>query len=350
MSIVGAMRRAEAAARGGLRPFNPYTDLAQVADLIGLAFAGRLDLTGQVALEEMRRLARAGVFSWILLKPTTVGMEGLPGFVCEREGRIVGNVSVRRAPSWGGYLIGNVAVHPAWRRQGIGRTLMESALEAITERGARWVGLEVRVDNSVARSLYEQLGFREIGSTTSMVCLADQTPPISIGVDDRLRRGLADDGPALVKLMSRLIDEPQRSVLELRNADYRPPGWMARVDGWFNGRRERWWLLEKGSAGLVCAARSVRMRGKRPHRIEILVHASSASRWAPSLLSRAINDLGPQRRKAIETVVVDPAPALVGVLEDAGFRVSHRLTQMRMHLARTVPVSVSSSAGRLRRI
>jgi hypothetical protein len=84
MNVVGTMRRVEAAVRGGLRPFNPYTDLSQVADLIGLAFAGRLDLTGQAALEEMRRLARAGLFSWVLLKPTVAGLEGLPGFVCER--------------------------------------------------------------------------------------------------------------------------------------------------------------------------------------------------------------------------------------------------------------------------
>lgn len=59
--------------------------------------------------------------------------------------------------------IQNVAVHPAHRRQGLGRFLVRSALEEGIARGAQSALLEVRGSNAAAQSLYRALGFHEIG-------------------------------------------------------------------------------------------------------------------------------------------------------------------------------------------
>ncbi len=59
--------------------------------------------------------------------------------------------------------ITNVAVQPARRRQGIGRTLLSGVLDDARARGVRQVVLEVRPTNTEARTLYETLGFRVIG-------------------------------------------------------------------------------------------------------------------------------------------------------------------------------------------
>jgi ribosomal-protein-alanine N-acetyltransferase len=53
----------------------------------------------------------------------------------------------------------NVAVRPGFRSRGIGRLLVESALNEFREMGAAFVALEVRPTNLAAFSLYESLGF-----------------------------------------------------------------------------------------------------------------------------------------------------------------------------------------------
>ncbi len=57
----------------------------------------------------------------------------------------------------------DVAVNGAFRNRGIGRLLVESALDFFRERGANRVYLEVRVSNQSAISLYRSLGFRDAG-------------------------------------------------------------------------------------------------------------------------------------------------------------------------------------------
>ena len=55
------------------------------------------------------------------------------------------------------------AVHPAWRRQGIGQRLLLAFLDIAVERRAHEATLEVRLSNLAARRLYEKYGFRPVG-------------------------------------------------------------------------------------------------------------------------------------------------------------------------------------------
>ena len=57
----------------------------------------------------------------------------------------------------------NVAVHPDWRRQGIAEQLIENLIEELKERGSHALMLEVRASNAPAISLYEKMGFRQVG-------------------------------------------------------------------------------------------------------------------------------------------------------------------------------------------
>jgi ribosomal-protein-alanine acetyltransferase len=57
----------------------------------------------------------------------------------------------------------NVAVHPRYRRRGIGAVLMAEALREARERAAEAVTLEVRRSNLGARRLYASLAFEEVG-------------------------------------------------------------------------------------------------------------------------------------------------------------------------------------------
>jgi ribosomal-protein-alanine N-acetyltransferase len=59
--------------------------------------------------------------------------------------------------------IANIAVHPDFRRRGIGANLLAVALKDAFEKGLRSATLEVRAQNTGAQSLYRIFGFEEVG-------------------------------------------------------------------------------------------------------------------------------------------------------------------------------------------
>nr|WP_204618072.1 ribosomal protein S18-alanine N-acetyltransferase [Desulforadius tongensis] len=59
--------------------------------------------------------------------------------------------------------ITNIAVHPDYRHQKIGRRLMRQLMNKALELGADKMTLEVRPSNIYARRLYTRLGFKEQG-------------------------------------------------------------------------------------------------------------------------------------------------------------------------------------------
>ncbi len=59
--------------------------------------------------------------------------------------------------------IASLATHPDFRRQGIARTLLHTAMQAAFSEGARIYHLEVRVGNLAAQKLYADCGFEIVG-------------------------------------------------------------------------------------------------------------------------------------------------------------------------------------------
>ena len=57
----------------------------------------------------------------------------------------------------------NVAVHPDYRRQGIAENLINTLVAELKNRGCHALLLEVRVSNTPAITLYEKLGFAQVG-------------------------------------------------------------------------------------------------------------------------------------------------------------------------------------------
>lgn len=57
----------------------------------------------------------------------------------------------------------NIAVAPSYRRQKIAENLVLTLIEMLNEKNAKSLTLEVRVSNAPAISLYEKLGFIQVG-------------------------------------------------------------------------------------------------------------------------------------------------------------------------------------------
>jgi len=292
-----------------------------------------------MVLAEMHRIARWGPLLGWLYWPGAVGAKVPPGFVWVEQGHVVGNVSLRRAVEWGAFFIGNMAVHPDWQGRGIASALMKAALEAISARGGRWVGLEVQADNRVAGRLYEQLGFREVGRTLHMLRPAGLSRSGNPPAHRALRRGRSRDSAALIELVQAVVPRPHRPVLELRKENYRP-GWERALDRWLEGRREVWWVAEENGV-LLGAVRALRERGRRPDLLEVLVspgHSDRLGTLETVLVQQGVASLGGASEKMVETVLPSPTEPLIAALEAASFQKLRVLVQMRLGLARRVPV------------
>ncbi len=59
--------------------------------------------------------------------------------------------------------ITNVAVFPEFRRNGVGKTLVDFLIDEMKAENANFVTLEVRKSNMNAISLYEKCGFQNVG-------------------------------------------------------------------------------------------------------------------------------------------------------------------------------------------
>jgi ribosomal protein S18 acetylase RimI-like enzyme len=164
-----------------MRPLNVLRDLSTVADLIELCFSPTMDNDGQRYLSDMRRASRDDTFlRWASHVAETTSLP-LTGYVWEQDKRIIGNASLIPFRDKGKriYLIANVAVHPDYRRRGIGRALTERVMKQAHDKKASAIWLHVRADNPGAIKLYEGLGFREIARRTTWGAKPDPFLPKS---------------------------------------------------------------------------------------------------------------------------------------------------------------------------
>lgn len=84
----------------------------------------------------------------------------LPPLVAEEAGVVRGYLCLLAGP--GERHVTNLAVHQDWRRRGLGKRLLESAIRAAKNDSCRHLFLEVRPSNEPARRLYSSLGFVEL--------------------------------------------------------------------------------------------------------------------------------------------------------------------------------------------
>lgn len=57
----------------------------------------------------------------------------------------------------------NLAVHPDYRRKGVAQELVTALCDGLTQKGIRCLLLEVRASNEPAKTLYERMGFVQVG-------------------------------------------------------------------------------------------------------------------------------------------------------------------------------------------
>ena len=124
-----------------------------------IALLREADLREVVEIEEQTGLNRWGYDAYrreLLTNPNSVMYVARP--LDPIDLKVLGFVA--SAVIYDELHINNIATHPDHRRAGIGRSLLETAMDEGRYRGATFCVLEVRASNTGAQSLYEVLGFR----------------------------------------------------------------------------------------------------------------------------------------------------------------------------------------------
>jgi ribosomal protein S18 acetylase RimI-like enzyme len=279
----------------GLRPVNPLTDLKPIAELIELAFGDALDQSSREMLREMRALAwLLGPAFWLLSASQSPLADSFGGYVWVEDGRIVGNVTVHRQQhARRGWFISNLAVHPSHRRKGLARRLLLAGLEMAREKGAPRISLEARADNVPARRLYEELGFRQVDSTTTMHMRVLHTiaPVLSPGYS--IETSPSGEGEELFLFAESTLSPETREIMPLRREDYRlslPQRIIGALGDVLRGRFT--YRLTARSEGALAAILLLHTGSFGfPHSLSLVVHPDYRTRVEEMLITRALSIL-----------------------------------------------------------
>lgn len=311
---------------------DPRRHMKEVVDLLEAAFGRGVDAEGRLMLREMRLVARLSPWlgHWVL-GPGVYG-SAVVGFVWLEGGHVVGHVTVQRADYEGlRWQIANVAVAEPFRGRGIGRALMEAALDHIRRERGHWAMLQVRADNAPAVHLYRSLGFEDIGgesrwawerSPASALPPAPTLPLVPLSYRDTV---------ALYDLQTRSLDEAARWWWGHHVPAGAPGGllgWLLRVLGLRVRRRYGYRHGGHLLARLDLVADRLSERGE----LRVQVDTRYWGQWEDALVARAVREAASMGLRRLVTRVSLEHTALRRALENAGFREYLRLLNMRKRI------------------
>ena len=105
------------------------------------------------------------------------------GFAAFLDDRLVGCVFLREKAH--GFYLGKLAVAPAFEGRGIGRLLIQKAEDVAVAKGKPSIELQVRIELTRNRAVFEKLGYRKIAETAH----PGYSRPTSITMRKEITRG-----------------------------------------------------------------------------------------------------------------------------------------------------------------
>jgi ribosomal protein S18 acetylase RimI-like enzyme len=143
-----------------IRPFVD-TDLATLREILVASFDG-------VSIDQNieRQLGPIGEHDWRFRKgrhlDDDVRRDPAGIFVAELDGQIVGFISTWMDRASGVGFIPNMSVRAEERGKGVGRKLLDHALQHFRANGLSLARIETLDQNAIGRHLYPSLGFEEV--------------------------------------------------------------------------------------------------------------------------------------------------------------------------------------------
>lgn len=285
----------------GPRPINLYRDTFRVIELLDFVF-------GPSQNGQRRQLfGSETIFSDQLLSLTrlTYSRNSIPaGYVWEEQGRIVGNVSILSTRSPGRYILANVAVHPAYRRRGIARLLLQEALEQLTNLQDCTVLLQVDSQNQQAIALYRSLGFATLGAITTWKLTAGRLRQLPVSGSQRSPDRFGDYLLRPLRpqewLTAWRLDQYSYSyrLTPLPRQAYKN-GWWQWLENFLNGRQVENWVAVN-SAGQMLGLATIISQWGQPHELTLRVAPAGRGHLERLLLAKLLRRLSYLAHRHVE--------------------------------------------------
>ncbi len=145
-----------------IRPFRPH-DLQRLKEITTICFDG---VSIDRNIED--KFGSIGDQDWRFRKlrhidADVAGDNARGVFVCEDDGQVVGYITTRLDRDSRIGWIPNMAVDPKYQGRGLGRRMMEHALEFMRAEGMEAAKIETLEQNPVGSRFYPEVGFEEVG-------------------------------------------------------------------------------------------------------------------------------------------------------------------------------------------
>jgi len=169
-----------------VRPLEPESDLVGLADLLTAIRQAQGNPTPATAEELRPALAQPKFRRWVATEPDGEALLGLGVLFHQTTDRCYGDIRV----------------HPAWRRRGVGRLLSDALAAGAAEVGTRHLAIDVAADNRDALRFLLSQGFRRRGDTWALSLPVAAELPAPVWPNGYGARSLAevDDLPLFVAL------------------------------------------------------------------------------------------------------------------------------------------------------
>ncbi|MCB0032163.1 MAG: GNAT family N-acetyltransferase [Anaerolineales bacterium] len=319
-SLSGAMS-------GRPRPLNLNRDIPQVMALLDLVFRPTLQADEQQARRGNLTLHSQPGF---VLRLSQLATGIAPGFVWEEAGKIIGNVSLLSSKQAGRYLIANVAVHPDFRRRGIARSLLETALTHLRQRQGRQVLLQVENINFSAKHLYEELGFVALGDVITWYLPSSRYRELPVH-DARDIRQLDGSAWRAAYALDQAFMPPDLYWPDPVGPELYQQNLWRRLGNFLNGQQVEAWAALDDEGKLVGTA-LIRSEFGQPHELFLRVAPAGQGQWERPLLAKLMRRLRYLRRRHIKMVHPAADEWTQALLMEAGFQNRRTLTTMKLQL------------------
>lgn len=144
-----------------IRPYCP-ADLDRLKEITAICFAG---VSIDADIEARFGLIGGRDWRWRKRRHLDADVEGDRArgvFVWEEDGAPVGYITTRLDPESRIGWIPNMAVLPQFQGRGIGRRLMEHALDFLRQSGMEAAKIETLAQNAIGSRFYPSAGFQEV--------------------------------------------------------------------------------------------------------------------------------------------------------------------------------------------